>query len=224
MPLTCLRLDKNRSSSATGASAVSDAQNKVFNELKRRYPDAFDRVRVHMTFPDGLVKDVNSENSTRGRSFLFIALGALAGTGLGDSFTLRIPENGLIALNVPLDPLRLGSNSTRTTHPFYPRAMRTICSPNWVWPAASKIPIGARRRGKWLLRARTKKHCAPWRRRRSLCAHPSSARWQGVQGKSNEHCGHCLPPASSAVPRLSVLVARVKTTIIHFDFFSFICT
>lgn len=34
-------------------------------------------------------------------------------------FTLRVPENGLIALNVPLDPLRLGALSTRTTHPFY---------------------------------------------------------------------------------------------------------
>jgi hypothetical protein len=30
-----------------------------------------------------------------------------------------VPENGLIALNVPLDQLRLGSNSTRTTHPYY---------------------------------------------------------------------------------------------------------
>jgi hypothetical protein len=28
-------------------------------------------------------------------------------------------ENGLIAINVPLDPLRLGAFSTRTTHPFY---------------------------------------------------------------------------------------------------------
>ncbi len=53
--------------------------------------------------------DVGSENSTRGRSFLFFALGVFAGTGLGNGFVLRVPENGLIALNVPLDPLRLGS-------------------------------------------------------------------------------------------------------------------
>jgi hypothetical protein len=32
---------------------------------------------------------------------------------------LYAPENGLIALNVPLDTLRLGALSTRTTHPFY---------------------------------------------------------------------------------------------------------
>ena len=33
--------------------------------------------------------------------------------------TLKVPENGLISVNVPLDPLRLGALSTRTTHPFY---------------------------------------------------------------------------------------------------------
>ena len=38
---------------------------------------------------------------------------------LGRPFVLRVPENGLISLNVPLDVTRLGSNSTRTTHPFY---------------------------------------------------------------------------------------------------------
>src|SRR4051794_24916885 len=32
---------------------------------------------------------------------------------------VHVPENGLISLNVPLDPLRLGALSTRTTHPFY---------------------------------------------------------------------------------------------------------
>src|SRR5712664_2091842 len=72
-----------------------------------------------MSFRDGLVKGVDAEKTTRGRSFLFLALGVLVGTGFAGPFTLRLPENGLIALNVPLDRLRLGSLSTRTTHPFY---------------------------------------------------------------------------------------------------------
>ena len=50
---------------------------------------------------------------------MFFALGLFAGSGLEGDFTLMAPENGLIALNVPLDPLRLGALSTRTTHPFY---------------------------------------------------------------------------------------------------------
>ena len=72
-----------------------------------------------MSFDKKLVKGVPAEDSTRGRSFLFFATGALAGSGFGQPCRLLAPENGLIALNVPLDQLRLGSLSTRTTHPFY---------------------------------------------------------------------------------------------------------
>ena len=103
-----------------GEGSISDAQSKLFTGLKKNYAkSSFKRLRVGMTFKKGLVTDVGSEDSTRGRSFLFFALGVFAGTGLGRCFILRVPENGLIALNVPLDPLRLGSNSTRTTHPYY---------------------------------------------------------------------------------------------------------
>lgn len=40
-------------------------------------------------------------------------------TGMDNVSELMVPENGLIALNVPLDETRVGSFSTRTTHPFY---------------------------------------------------------------------------------------------------------
>jgi hypothetical protein len=106
--------------SHAGEGATSDAQNNLFSGLKRVYAkQAFDRLRIWMNFPNGLVRDVDPENTTRGRSFLFFAAGVFAGTGLDGGFTLNVPENGLIALNVPLDPLRLGALSTRTTHPFY---------------------------------------------------------------------------------------------------------
>ena len=72
-----------------------------------------------MAFPDGLVRGSAVENTTRGRSFLFFALGCSRAQASKVHFTLKVPENGLIALNVPLDPLRLGALSTRTTHPFY---------------------------------------------------------------------------------------------------------
>lgn len=176
-----------------GEGATSDAQNKLFSFLKKRYPGRpFDRLRVNMVFPDGLVKNVESENSTRGRSFLFIALGALAGTGLDDGFTLRVPENGLIALNVPLDPLRLGSNSTRTTHPFYLARWNDLLVQLGV---AGRVenPYWSQTKGEMV------QGCASDAALREIapaslsCAHPASARWQGVQGKGIEHCGYCLP-------------------------------
>jgi hypothetical protein len=106
--------------SHAGEGATSDAQNSCFGALRAHFGDLpFNRLRVWLNFPTKLIPNVRIEDTTRGRSFLFFALGVLAGTGLDGSFTLNVPENGLIALNVPLDPLRLGSCSTRTTHPFY---------------------------------------------------------------------------------------------------------
>jgi hypothetical protein len=176
-----------------GEGATSDAQRKLFAGLKKEYvKSAFDRLRVGMAFADGLVKDVGSENSTRGRSFLFFSLGAFAGTGLGNGFVLRVPENGLIALNVPLDPLRLGSNSTRTTHPYYMARWNELLTAlgingrveNPYWDKTKGEMASACANKALLLKL------APY----SLsCAHPANARWQGHQGRGIEHCGYCLP-------------------------------
>ena len=79
--------------------AVSRAQDDCFEALKTNYArSAFKRLRVWMSFPKVFVDNVGSEESTRGRSFLFFALGIFAGTGLRGPFTLHCPENGLIAL------------------------------------------------------------------------------------------------------------------------------
>lgn len=37
-----------------------------------------------------------------------------------------VPENGFISLNIPLDPLRIGSLSTKTTHPVYMETLKRI--------------------------------------------------------------------------------------------------
>lgn len=68
--------------------------------------------------------DIGSEISMRTRSFLFLAIASLIAdcksrVNGGGALELRVPENGLIALNAPLTPRRHGSHSTRTTHPFY---------------------------------------------------------------------------------------------------------
>ena len=105
-----------------------------------------------MGFDQGLIKGVGSEDTTRGRSFLFFALATFAGTGLGGEFSVLVPENGLMALNVPLDPLRLGALSTRTTHPFYMAAGQTSWPP-LAFPDGSKTPIGTRPKARWLASA-----------------------------------------------------------------------
>ena len=58
-----------------------------------------------------------TEPSSRSRSLLFLALG-LAVASI-HKVPLWIPENGFASINPPLGPERLGSLSTRTTHPAF---------------------------------------------------------------------------------------------------------
>ncbi len=75
----------------------------------------------------------NSESppSQRARSLIFIAYGILTATALaryhaGQTVTLYICENGFISINPPLTGSRLGSLSTRTTHPVFLGLIRQL--------------------------------------------------------------------------------------------------
>jgi len=65
-----------------------------------------------------------NELSSRSRSFLFVTLG-LAAASI-DQVELWIPENGFASLNPPLGPDRLGSLSTKTTHPAFLRGLQEV--------------------------------------------------------------------------------------------------
>ncbi len=176
--------------SHAGEGATSDAQNTCFDGLKKKYQERqFERIRVWMTFPEGAIKGVASENTTRGRSFLFVALGVFAGSGVGAPFTVHVPENGLIALNVPLDVLRLGSLSTRTTHPYYMHRWNELLR-NLGIPAQVSNPYWKKTKGEMVAKCASStllKRLAP----HSLsCASPTKGRWVG---RGIEHCGYCLP-------------------------------
>jgi hypothetical protein len=176
--------------SHAGEGATSDAQSTIFEALKGQYHGrAFDRLRLWMTFPEGFVSGSAGENTTRGRSFLFFALGVFAGSGLETPFTLKVPENGLIAVNVPLDPLRLGALSTRTTHPFYIARWNDALQglglngriENPYWDRTKGEMVAACANGT-LLRRLVPSSLS--------CASPTKGRWQGL---GTQHCGYCLP-------------------------------
>ncbi len=61
----------------------------------------------------------SADDTLRGRSLVFIALGVFVASSIGETIPVLIPENGTIALNVPLNPSRRGTCSTRTAHPYY---------------------------------------------------------------------------------------------------------
>ncbi|MEX0975387.1 MAG: Qat anti-phage system QueC-like protein QatC [Bacillota bacterium] len=176
--------------SHAGEGAISDAQQTLFRTLRAEYSGRpFDRLRIWMTFPKDLVAGSEGEPTTRGRSFLFFSLGIFAGTGLEGDFTLLAPENGLIALNVPLDPLRLGALSTRTTHPFYIARWNELLA-QLDLPGKIENPYWNCTKGEMVA------SCANSTLLRRLiplslsCSSPSKGRWLGF---GPQHCGYCVP-------------------------------
>lgn len=176
--------------SHAGEGLVSKSQEQCFEGLKAAYNSSvFDRLRVWMSFESGLVEDVGSEETTRGRSFLFFSLGVAAGTALGRDFVLKVPENGLIALNVPLDRLRLGALSTRTTHPFYMARWNDLLQALGIGGKVEN-PYWNKTKGEMVAQCANPvllKKLAPL----SLsCSSPAKGRWKK---KPQGHCGYCLP-------------------------------
>lgn len=74
--------------------------------------------------------DDESEGSTRGRSIIFFAFAALSASAIeaqSDSpADIYVPENGFTSLNIPLNSGRMGSFSTKTTHPVYLKGIQDL--------------------------------------------------------------------------------------------------
>jgi hypothetical protein len=169
---------------------TSKTQQILFKALKKNYPkNNFDRLRLWMTFRRFKVKGVKPDTTTRSRSFLFFATGIFAASGLGDRFVLTVPENGLIALNVPLDPLRLGAFSTRTTHPFYIARWNELLEVIGI-NGSLQNPYWNKTKGEM---ARNCTNAALLRKlgpQSFSCSSPGKGRWRH---HGREHCGYCLP-------------------------------
>ena len=138
----------------------------------------------HAVSPPG-----EAERSQRARSIVFIAYGVLASSVLtqrrrGEVLELLIPENGFISLNIPLTPIRLGSLSTRTTHPLFLNQMQDILDA-FDFRIRLSNPYQFKTKGEML------GECADQRLLRRLVFNSTSC---GRFMRFNYvHCGRCVP-------------------------------
>ena len=102
-------------------SKTKSDQCRVYKILNDHYQSRLDLLRMKVG-----PKPSGYEKTYRSRSLLFIALGMYTACSISEHTPLLIPENGAIALNVPLTPSRQGSCSTRTAHPFFLDTLREI--------------------------------------------------------------------------------------------------
>lgn len=177
--------------SHAGDGATSESQENCEQKIKEAYPNnSFYRLRLWMDLKNLSVIGSEHETTTRGRSFLFFATGIFAGTGLEKEFVLRVPENGLIALNVPLDPLRLGSHSTRTTHPYYIAKWNELLKGLGI-TASIQNPYWNKTKGEMVAECANKELLKTVAPLSSSCSSLTKGRWHGRSPKL--HCGYCLP-------------------------------
>lgn len=171
-------------------SKTSWHQSYCLERLNSRFPGiATMHLRTKIGFSAHAVEEEGRENTLRARSFLFFALAALAADSLNRKCMIYVPENGLISLNVPLDPLRLGALSTRTTHPYYMARWNELLTKLFI-EATLTNPYRFQTKGAMVAGCKDKAFLKRTAKYTMSCSHPDAGRFLK---ESPGHCGRCMP-------------------------------
>ena len=166
---------------------LSPAQRKLKARLAKAYQDRrLEHVRVTLN-PPRPMEHSGKENTQRARSILFLGLGTLAAAAIGESAPLIVPENGFISLNVPLTPGRIGSLSTRTTHPNTVSLYRQLLD-GLAIRVPIELPYMLQTKGEMLARAKDPEVVKRLASGSVSCASPNPR-----SSAKEDHCGCCVP-------------------------------
>lgn len=159
------------------------------SDRQRTFAAAIGSGLTHLQLSHAARPPGTAERSQRARSVIFLAYGLLAAAALRTAspeevIQLVVPENGFISMNVPLTDLRIGSLSTRTTHPYFLRQIQC------VWDAVGLNveivnPYQFRTKGELLVDCRRRDLL------QSLASQSTSCGRFGRYGY--KHCGRCVP-------------------------------
>lgn len=141
------------------------------------------------------------EGSTRARSIAFFAFALMASSAISvtNGFAeIVVPENGFISLNVPLDSNRIGSLSTKTTHPVYMSLLQEIWDALGI-RAKLILPYKYKTKGEVLKECRDKQLLDELIFETNSCGK--------FQRHGLRHCGVCVP---CLVRRAAFLEAGLK--------------
>jgi len=130
-----------------------------------------------------------NDDRQRSRSFLFFAIGVLVAEAI-ESQELIVPENGLISLNVPLTDLRIGSYSTRTTHPHYMSLVQVALDELGI-AVRLRNPYQFKTKGEMLSECAAPEGLLKAAATTMSCAHPTASRWLRKGAPPLQHCGRC---------------------------------
>jgi hypothetical protein len=129
------------------------------------------------------------ELTLRSRALLYLGLGLAATAAFGPETPLYIPENGWVSLNPPLSGNRLGSYSTRTTHPHFLSELTRLWRDAGLSHPLSN-PYQGLTKGQVLAHCRHRELLAELYNMSVSCARPVASRWRG---RGEGSCGYCYP-------------------------------
>lgn len=174
---------------------TDSVQTRLFNRLRDHYgQDHVSQRRLYLR-PE---KQRNSqakplppsiEHTFRSRSLLFIGAGISIASGIGSTHGLRMPENGFIGVNVPLTGSRVGSLSTRTTHPHFLACIGRVLGALQI-PTAIENPFRLMTKGEALEACANREILEDLAEISASCAHPERPRFNG---NPLGNCGYCYP-------------------------------
>lgn len=171
-------------------SETAKAQAYILDRLENRFgKEAFKSLRGRLGFDKHHLTTEETENTQRGRSFLFYSLATLAASAIDGRTMVDIPENGLIALNVPLDPLRFGALSTRTAHPHFIASMQRLIDALTL-DVELNNPYRHMTKGEMVANCADKPFLEKIVANSMSCSSPAKARYKKL---SPRHCGYCVP-------------------------------
>lgn len=170
-------------------------QNEIFANINDAFPDINKELLLFNTNPsiplnkNGEKKSIGVEITSRSRSFLFLA-GALAVASIIGEVPVYIPENGFIGINVPLTESRIGSCSTRTTHPYFINKFNCILNDLGI---RNKIlnPYALKTKGEIVEEVFNLDVFDKTAYKTISCSHPCHSRYDKLQTPMN--CGYCYP-------------------------------
>lgn len=141
--------------------------------------------------------------SMRGRSFNFLAMAVLGIIALRNAnddseiSTIIVPENGYISINPPLTRRRIGSHSTRTTHPYFLNRLEELLA-DAGFHVEFVNPYQFKTKGEMLAECKDQSAIA-----KAVPLSVSCSHWH----RNNIQCGHCVP---CLIRRSSVHHAKLK--------------
>lgn len=177
-------------------NALNNRMTELFKLVQNEYSERNVDIIVFKTEPraprniDEDIKSRFNENTSRSRSFLFLAAAIATASLIGNEIPVYIPENGFIGLNIPLTPSRLGSCSTRTTHIHFLKHYNNILQKLGIKHKIENF-FAFKTKGEIVEMVKESHAFIQGAGRTISCSHPMRGD-KGVPGRPR-NCGYCFP-------------------------------